>query len=366
MAVKPEQAVRRLRVHCTNITGAGADQLVRSLLPALIHQCEVQVCYAPASNPVLCDLITACKPTIQLLRFKRRLPNSVSRVVECLFPSQQFKGAGTLLVLGDLPLRLPGRQFVFVQQSLLVNQNSQLSMTKAIKFAVVRWLFKHTLKYTQGLIVQTQVMKSRLHKQFPEYKRPIEIVRQPVPNWLLGKTLKPKLTYVANAHTRLKAFYPACAYPHKNHVLLKRLYTTISACPMDVVLTITPEEWAVPPIQSVTCMGYLNPDEMIQQYQACDFVLFLSNEESFGFPLLEAMYLGLPIICPNLPYAHEMCEDSAIYFKPNCVDDLSRKMSELHQLLLSGWRPNYDEPLSKFPRDWQQVAEQFARIVTPS
>ena len=28
---------------------------------------------------------------------------------------------------------------------------------------------------------------------------------------------------------------------------------------------------------------------------------YLSKEESFGFPLIEAMYLGLPIVCPDLP-----------------------------------------------------------------
>ena len=34
-----------------------------------------------------------------------------------------------------------------------------------------------------------------------------------------------------------------------------------------------------------------------------DALLFLSTDESYGFPLIEAMFVGLPIICPDLPYA---------------------------------------------------------------
>ena len=62
---------------------------------------------------------------------------------------------------------------------------------------------------------------------------------------------------------------------------------------------------------------------LINTLQGChdaDALLFLS-EKDFGFPLIEAMYLGLPIVCPDLPFARALWND-AIYFDPN---DISHK-----------------------------------------
>ena len=47
--------------------------------------------------------------------------------------------------------------------------------------------------------------------------------------------------------------------------------------------------------------------------------------ETVGLPLLEAMSLNVPVLAADRPYAHDICEDAAVYFDPLSVEDFARK-----------------------------------------
>jgi glycosyltransferase involved in cell wall biosynthesis len=101
---------------------------------------------------------------------------------------------------------------------------------------------------------------------------------------------------------------------------------------------------------------------MIDAYSKIDAVLFLSKTESYGFPLVEAMFVGLPIVCPDLPYAHTLCGDQAIYFDPDQPDSLREALFRLHSFLEEGWWPDWRERMSRIPKDWQTVARRFLEV----
>ena len=88
-------------------------------------------------------------------------------------------------------------------------------------------------------------------------------------------------------------------------------------------------------------------------------MLFLSKEESFGFPLIEAMYLGLPIICPDLPFARVLCGDDAIYFNPDDIESLRLSILRLKNNLIDGWRPNWNNQMNEIPKNWATVADEM-------
>ena len=98
---------------------------------------------------------------------------------------------------------------------------------------------------------------------------------------------------------------------------------------------------------------------MINAYGAVDALLFLSKKESYGFPLLEAMFLGLPVICPDLPYAKTLCGNQAIYFDPDSIESLRTALVELTTLLSDNWKPDWSEQLRSVPKNWEDVASTF-------
>jgi glycosyltransferase involved in cell wall biosynthesis len=101
---------------------------------------------------------------------------------------------------------------------------------------------------------------------------------------------------------------------------------------------------------------------MITSYSQVDALLFLSKDESYGFPLIEAMFVGLPIVCPDLPYARTLCGDHAFYFNPDQPESLRQALLALQLQLKKGWWPDWQDRLANIPPDWDTVARKMLAV----
>ena len=66
------------------------------------------------------------------------------------------------------------------------------------------------------------------------------------------------------------------------------------------------------------CYSFSNIDDekLNMIYNACDLLLFPSIDEGFGYPLAEAMTVGLPVVASDIPVFHEIAENAAILVAP--------------------------------------------------
>ena len=352
-----------IRIHATNITGIGATQLVQSLLPALERTpyFDLAALYLPAKGTL--GTYKAFRQTTHVVHTRRLLPNALSRILECTVFAGRFEGIGELLVLGDIPLRCRGRQTVFVQTPLLTSGSRSQRKIGAVKYLIARGLFRFNAKFASAFIVQTEAMKRSLSETYPHIRARIHVVGQPAPVWLLASGLR--RTGAARKRDRgLRLFYPAADYPHKNHALLGQVeWGSEGAWPIaELVLTVDQNRNPNSDIEWIKCAGPLDSERVLSEYGAADGLLFLSLSESLGFPLLEAMSIGLPIICPDLPYARVLCGNEAIYFAPDEVLSLRAAVVELHRRLQNGWWPDWSEATRRIPSSWSAVASSMLKV----
>ena len=361
MNIKPE-VVSRLRLHLTNILGTGASQLVSSLLPA-IERCsnfKVEQVFLPDQGHLSTYRFMSNETTNTV--YRRWLPNSVSRFLECTVLGHKFDGKSPLFVLGDIPLPCRGPQTVFVQTPHIIRPIENLKPTFELKYMILRGVFKLNQNRARSFIVQTDVMRQELERSYPKVNGKVHVIPQPVPNWLLKSGLV-RREREASASRKLCLIYPAAGYKHKNHALLSRITPDIEWNIDSLILTLESASNPAPKIPWVRCVGFLAPEEMINLYSKADALLFLSKKESYGFPLIEAMFIGLPIICPDLPYARTLCKDQAIYFDPDEPGSLHQAVAKLRKNFDEGWWPNWQNCLTNIPADWDAVARRVLTVV---
>ena len=113
---------------------------------------------------------------------------------------------------------------------------------------------------------------------------------------------------------------------------------------------------------SVVLTGH-TPDEHIPGlYAHAGLLVVPSLYEGFGFPVLEAMAVGTPVVCSDTSSLPEVAGDAAIFFPPHdhyalarAMEDLLRNPSIAEQLRRKGF-----EQARQFT--WQRAAEQTIGI----
>jgi glycosyltransferase involved in cell wall biosynthesis len=81
--------------------------------------------------------------------------------------------------------------------------------------------------------------------------------------------------------------------------------------------------------EQVHLVGYVNPSCLPAYFGVASMFAFPSLSESFGFPPLEAMAAGLPVLCSNAPNLPETVGKAAILIPPLDVDEWTKAMQRV-------------------------------------
>ena len=73
----------------------------------------------------------------------------------------------------------------------------------------------------------------------------------------------------------------------------------------------------------VLATGYVDEGELVALYQMASAFVYISLLEGFGFPPLEAMSHGVPVVASDIPVLREVLGENAIYVDPYNIDDIA-------------------------------------------
>lgn len=78
-------------------------------------------------------------------------------------------------------------------------------------------------------------------------------------------------------------------------------------------------------VPGIVCLGHLKRETLRSAYHLATAIVMPSLVETVGLPMIEAMSLGKPVIAADRPYAHDICEDAALFYDPLDEHDFAFK-----------------------------------------
>ena len=142
----------------------------------------------------------------------------------------------------------------------------------------------------------------------------------------------------------LRIIYLSIYYPHKDPHTLARATELLNrkGVAAHAWITMEPEDFAIwstghedmgllreDQRTGYLTLGRLAHTEVGTALANHDVLVFPSLTETFGFPLVEAMAVGVPVVAADTPIHREICGDAALYFEPKNPEDVCARLLEL-------------------------------------
>ncbi len=120
--------------------------------------------------------------------------------------------------------------------------------------------------------------------------------------------------------------------PRKNLQTLINAYNQIEG-KKPQLLIVGPDGWGpeLRPVEGVRLLGYLSDEELHTLYLICLFFIYPSLWEGFGYPVVEAMNLGVPVATSNTSSLKEIGKNAALLFNPGSQQEIKNALERLMQ-----------------------------------
>ncbi|MGN6451365.1 MAG: glycosyltransferase family 4 protein, partial [Brucella intermedia] len=205
-----------------------------------------------------------------------------------------------------------------------------------------RILMKPAIYEADRLVTVSRATAEAVKLAFPKVPGKIRVV-QPGINARGGNFAKETFVAFAAMHRidRSYALFVGTLEPRKN---LLRLLQAYSRLPMKVrenlILVIAGGQgWRLGNLtalikqlgteSTVRLIGYVTDDELAGLYANARFLVMPSLYEGFGFPIIEANAMGIPVLTSNTSSMPEVAGDAALLVDPHDVGDLTAAMERL-------------------------------------
>lgn len=234
-----------------------------------------------------------------------------------------------------LPLPSRGRRIVTVHDLFFLDHRAD---TRGETYHAFFRRFAAGLRRCHGVICVSQATADRFRERFPGYGGPLAVIPHGLhPRFLAGEPVAPPA--LPPLPERF-LFFCGTIEPRKNVPLLlqalaelrrrgERLPLVIAGRPgwgMEEYDRIRPELG-----QDLIELGYVPAEHLPALYRRATALVFPSLDEGFGFPVLEALAAGTPVVCSSVPALREVGGPHAEYVPVN-------DRSALAERLLAVWR----------------------------
>ena len=195
------------------------------------------------------------------------------------------------------------------------------------------FLVPKNLSRAQHIITISNFSKKRIVNEYPFIKNKISVIHHGVSSFFTP-TKKTKSDYVlyVGAMNEIKNFQTVIEIflqPEFKEIPLKMILPGFSTFSQNLKTSQLLSK--AKKSDNIEIINLVDQNTLRTYYQNAKLFLFPSFHESFGFPPLEAMACGTPVIVSNTTALPEVSGNAAVYVDPYSVTDITEKL----QLLLT-------------------------------
>ncbi len=275
-----------------------------------------------------------------------------------------FSRKGLLIDLCNIGPIFHFNQMVVFHDASVFAVPAAYSSAFQIKYRVIFWILARTARQ---ILTDSQFSRNELAHYLKINKNKIIAISAGCEHILNDA---PNLSILKDERLADKSFLltVGSSSPHKNVANLVKAMEKVSDQTIRLVIaggSFSKVFKSMKALQSsrIIHLGYVTDAELRALYsQAIGFV-FPSIYEGFGFPPLEAMTCGCPVICSNKSSLPEVCGDAALYFDPLNVQEITNQINQLinDSLLQNSLKQKGLERVKQYT--WKKSANQFWEIL---
>jgi len=221
-------------------------------------------------------------------------------------------------------------------------------------FHLAYWPQRLVLNRADAIVTGTEAAKAQiLQKRLT--RRPITVVSSAVEPAARIRTAKRDKTLV----------YMGSFMPYKNVETIALALHELPGYRLQLLSRISDADRerysALAPEGAIEFLNGVTDEEYTTQLERATALVTASFEEGFGIPLIEALSMGTPVACTDIPVFREVAGDGAVYFDPRNPSDIARAIRTLEDDAI--WKKcSAAAPVQAAKFTWERSAERLLEL----
>jgi glycosyltransferase involved in cell wall biosynthesis len=193
-------------------------------------------------------------------------------------------------------------------------------------------------KTADRILTVSEFSKSVIEEKFPSFKGKISVVSCPLPLRKLAGFDNSVLTRLNLAEQRYFLFVSALR-KYKGYEQTIQAFGELDEPNLKLVIVGKPDLWQdrnlpqeilrLSKSERVIFTGYISDMELNSLYRNALALVFPSQKEGFGIPVLEAQYHGCPVICTEIPPLKEVAGEGCLFLKDSFPMNIQKAMVKI-------------------------------------
>ncbi|MBB3286300.1 MULTISPECIES: glycosyltransferase family 1 protein [unclassified Rhizobium] len=234
-----------------------------------------------------------------------------------------------------------------------------------------RWLMKPGIAVADAVVAVSKATASVLTAQFPECSEKLDVIYPGMTSIRGAAIPKPLASFGID---RSYILFVGTLEPRKNLLRLLQAYASVpEALRQELLLVLAGGQgWRLGDLKehianlhletSVRLTGYVSDADLAQLYSKARFLAMPSLYEGFGFPIIEANAMGVPVLTSNSSSMPEVAGEAGILVDPDDVRSICGGLEELatNMALYERLAEKAKDNARRF--DWMESARQLEYV----